>query len=142
MWKYLAIASLLAACTDQPIDTTSQPVAPDQPDQTDPPEPAPGPTINGVSWHWAGCGPTATAIPFGLIVTVDVSSPDDTYSLKGQAVGCDAFYGNGLVALCTNHPAAPVRMLTVAVGDVHGGDTRSIPLVDCTDGKWPPPPNQ
>ena len=137
MHRFIVLTILLSACIghDSESPTTSSVGASDP---TDPPEPLPGPRIVGVKWHWIGCGPTATALPFSLVVDVDVASPDDTYKVKGQAVGCDAFNGNGQVRPCTGHPAAVIRALTVAAGDATGGETHTIGLTDCVDGKWQP----
>ena len=131
---------MFAACVDDGSTESSSPsnVDPTDPPPTDPPEPA-GPHIARVEWHWVGCGPTATAVPFSLVVTMTVLSTNDTYEVKGQAVGCDAFNKNGQARPCTGHPASPVRMLTVSAGDANGTDTQSIPTVDCTDGKWVAP---
>lgn len=94
-----------------------------------------GPRIAEVSWIWHGCGPELNPLPFSLSVHVDVLSPDDTYQIKGDAVGCNPFYGNDQLSICTASPDSIVRVLTVEVGDGYGVDAQSIGLVDCVNGK-------
>lgn len=135
MLKILVLTlPLFIACADEPVP--SETAAPSTVDQTDPPEPGPGPRITRVEWHWVGCGPTATPLPFSIVVNMTVVSVDDTYEIKGQAVGCEPFKKNGQISPCTGHPAAPTRTLTVAASDASGSDTQSISTVDCADGKW------
>jgi len=131
---FASLLSSLVACVDtddhaseSTLSTTAVP----------PPGPAKQawPRIAEVSWTWHGCGPELNPLPFSLVVHVDVLSPDATYQIKGDAIGCDPFHGNDQLAICTASPEAIVRVLTVEVGDSQGIDTRSIGLNDCVDGK-------
>ena len=131
---FACLLASVASCvdtTDPSSDSTLTATA------VSPPGPAKqaGPRIAEVTWTWHGCGPELNPLPFSLMVHVDVLSPDTTVEIKGDAVGCDAFYGNDQLAICTASPEAIVRVLTVKIGDGHGEDTQSIGLNDCVNGK-------
>jgi hypothetical protein len=107
---------------------------------TDPPEPVP-PHIIGMSWHWNGCGPSASPLPFSLTVNVKVEEPTfAAIKIDGQATGCEAFSGNGAVAVCYPLLQPAPRELTVHATNPSGGaDKASTRIIDCTDGQWPSP---
>jgi hypothetical protein len=138
MLRLLAFAFLAACAADPATDPKADQLGTSpSPEQTDPPEPA-FPRIERAEWHWSGCNPqSASPLPMSLTVDVTIASPHDHYAFKGQATGCDGFNENGQLRTCYATPFAALRVLAIKVEDVVGNhDEVSIPLADCTDGKW------